>query len=258
MSEVDEAMTGVDGGEPRLPLSEDETKVLELYDKLQELRLEIAIINAQQAGKVTLARRTVEGGLITHPKLCLASGRKDDESNITVAQNALLTARARYRLRNDAIEAVMMANPILKAVHNGTQASPIERHVFLSRGDLFPYIQERDETSISVAKHAEGMTKLRDNLTEVQVQSIRVCRENMELTSELFELAEQAKQKKAVRLDNPKVQREMEELTREVKSSRQRWKVMKGVASGVIAGSGVDWAKDEDLRNIVLDAEEED
>ncbi|KAH8128502.1 centromere protein H (CENP-H)-domain-containing protein [Trichoderma asperelloides] len=227
MSEVDEPMTGVDGGESRLPLSEDETRVLELYDKLQELRLEIAILNAQQAG------------------------RNYDESNITEAQDALLTARARYRLRNDAIESVMMANPILKAVHNGTQASPIER-------DLFPYVQERDETSISVAQHAESVAKLRDDLTKVQVQSLRVCRENMELTSELFALAEQAKQKKAVRVDDPRVQQEMEKLTREVKTSRQRWRVMKGVASGVVAGSGVDWAKDEDLRNIVLDPEDED
>lgn len=56
MSEVGEPMTGVDGGESRLPLSEDETRVLELYDKLQELRLEIAIINAQQAGKSHLIR----------------------------------------------------------------------------------------------------------------------------------------------------------------------------------------------------------
>lgn len=124
--------------------------------------------------------------------------------------------------------------------------------------DLFPYVQERDETSISVARHAESMTKLRSDLTRVQVQSIRVCRENVKLTGELFELAEQAKQKKAVRLDNPEVQREMEKLTREVKFSRQRWKVMKGVASGIIAGSGVDWAEDEDLRNIVLDPEDED
>ncbi|EHK16857.1 uncharacterized protein TRIVIDRAFT_195718 [Trichoderma virens Gv29-8] len=223
MSEVDEAMTGVDGGESRLPLSEDETRVLELYDKLQELRLEIAIINAQQA---------------------------DEEEDITAAQSALLTARARYRLRNDAIEAVMVANPILKAVHSGTQASPIER-------DLFPYVQERDETSISVAKQAESTTKLRRDLTKVQVQSIRICRENVKLTEQLFELAEQAKQK-AIRLNNPEVQREMDKLTREVKYSRQRWKVMKGVASGIIAGSGVDWAGDEDLRNIVLDPEDED
>lgn len=51
MSDADEAMTGVDGGDSRLPLSEDETRVLELYDRLQELRLEIAIINAQRAGE---------------------------------------------------------------------------------------------------------------------------------------------------------------------------------------------------------------
>lgn len=119
-------------------------------------------------------------------------------------------------------------------------------------------MQERDETSISVAQHADSMTKLRDDLTDVQVQSIRVCRQNMELTSELFALAEQAKQKKAVRVDDPRVQQEIEKLTREVKTSRQRWRVMKGVASGVVAGSGVDWAKDEDLRNIVLDPEDED
>lgn len=33
--------------EARLPLSEDEQRVLDLYDQLQQLRLEIAIINAQ-------------------------------------------------------------------------------------------------------------------------------------------------------------------------------------------------------------------
>ncbi|KAH6606446.1 hypothetical protein Trco_005599 [Trichoderma cornu-damae] len=230
MSEVDETMAGAGGGESRLPFSEDETKVLELYDRLQELRLEIAIINAQQAG-----------------------GKGDDD--IEAAQSALLTARARYRLRNDAMEAVMMADPILKAVHSGTQASPIERQFCR---DLFPYVQERDETSISVAKHAESMAKIRHGLSRVQVQGIRVCRENIELAGELFELAGRARQKKAVRLDDPEVQREMEKLTREVKSSRQRWKVIKGVASGIIAGSGVDWAKDEGLRNIVLDPEDEE
>jgi hypothetical protein len=119
-------------------------------------------------------------------------------------------------------------------------------------------VQERDETSISVAQHSDSVTKLRGNMTAVQVQSIRVCRQNMELTSELFALAEQAKQKKAVCVDDPRVQQEIEKLTREVKTSRQRWRVMKGVASGVVAGSGVDWATDEDLRNIVLDPEDED
>lgn len=32
-----------------LPISEDEERILALYDRIQELRLEIAIINAQQS-----------------------------------------------------------------------------------------------------------------------------------------------------------------------------------------------------------------
>lgn len=38
-----------DSREPQLPLSEDERRVLELYDKLQQLQLEIAILNAQKS-----------------------------------------------------------------------------------------------------------------------------------------------------------------------------------------------------------------
>lgn len=91
----------------------------------------------------------------------------DDGGNITEAQDALLTARARYRLRNDAIESVMMANPILKAVHNGTQASPIERHVLLLLAPTitdpastlrFPEKKERKEKRPSFADPATGIS----------------------------------------------------------------------------------------------------
>jgi hypothetical protein len=39
----------------------------------------------------------------------------------------LLESRAKYVLRNEVIDAVVMANPILKAVHGGTEAAPVER-----------------------------------------------------------------------------------------------------------------------------------
>jgi hypothetical protein len=45
----DEVMTNGHDNEARLPLSSDEQRVLALYDRLQELRLEIAIINAHKA-----------------------------------------------------------------------------------------------------------------------------------------------------------------------------------------------------------------
>lgn len=52
----------------------------------------------------------------------------DSPEALVAAQEGLLQARSKYKLRNDAAELVMMANPVLKAVHGGTNASPIERY----------------------------------------------------------------------------------------------------------------------------------
>ena len=53
-----------------------------------------------------------------------AAGEQDP---VEAAREGLLDSRARYVLRNDATESVMVANPIMQAVHGGTNASPIER-----------------------------------------------------------------------------------------------------------------------------------
>ena len=55
------------------------------------------------------------------------SGEVPSEA-ITEAKDRLLEARASWMLRNDVVEGVMMVNPIIKAVHSGTDASPIERY----------------------------------------------------------------------------------------------------------------------------------
>jgi hypothetical protein len=44
---MEDSLPDADAASSYLPLSEGEHKVLALYDRLQELRLEIAIINAQ-------------------------------------------------------------------------------------------------------------------------------------------------------------------------------------------------------------------
>ncbi|OAQ72270.1 centromere protein Cenp-H [Pochonia chlamydosporia 170] len=213
--------------EAQLPLSEDEQRVLDLYDQLQQMRLEIAIINAQSTYQPT-------------------TPRNDDASISEETQRDLLEARANFRLRNDVVESVMTANPILKAVHNGTNASPAER-------DLLPLIEQRDQSAIDVAKHATDAAFIRSDLTEVQSDTARVIRKNVALTATLFELAEEVKQKQASRLDDEETQEEIRRLEGVMKASRQRWRVIKGVASGVVAGSGVDWARDAKLREVVLD-----
>ncbi|TWU77146.1 hypothetical protein ED733_008403 [Metarhizium rileyi] len=225
VSMVDEDEQG-DEVDARLPLSEDEQRVLDLYDQLQQLRLEIAIINAQSSYRPTTS--------------------DDDEPVSEETQRALLEARANFRLRNDVVESVMTANPILKAVHNGTNASPAEK-------DLLPLIEQRDQSAINVAKHATEVAFVRNDLTEVQSDTARVIRNNVALTSTLFELAEEVKQKQASRLDDEETQDEIRRLEAAMRASRQRWRVIKGVAGGVVAGSGVDWARDTTLREVVLD-----
>ncbi|KAH7269807.1 centromere protein H (CENP-H)-domain-containing protein [Fusarium redolens] len=214
-----------------LPISEDEAKILELYDRIQKLRLEIAIINAQKSHQL------------------------EESSSLTAeetqkAQSELMESRAQYILRNDVTEAVMTANPILKAVYGGPEAALVERK-------LLPYIERRDDTSISVATQAAETNKVLSALTTVQSNTLRKSRENVTSAAELLELAEQARLKKRMP-PNSKMMQEQEELEAEAKASKQRWRVMKGVASGIIVGSGIDWVHDDELQDVVLDPEEEE
>ncbi|KAM3464728.1 hypothetical protein MY5147_000637 [Beauveria neobassiana] len=237
--------------EPQLPLSEDERQVLELYDKLQQIDLEIAIIKAQKSHQSSMLRRF--RSLAPLSMCCLEISPSANETTaptddspeaLAAAQEALLQARSRYKLRNDAVELIMMASPVLNAVHGGTNASLIDR-------DLLPYIIKRDDASVQVAQGAAQAQDTRDALTDVQAETLRACRRNVNLTSKLFELAAQLKERKAVDWDGG------EEALR-VRDEKRKWRTVKGAASGIVAGSGVDWASDEALRDMVLDPEDDD
>lgn len=119
--------------------------------------------------------------------------------------------------------------------------------------DLLPHIEQRDEVSTVIAKQDIDQHRITDELTSIQIETIRVSRRNVQLASEVLELAEAANQDKAQTIDDQAMQEEISRLERELKASRQKWKIMKGTASAVIAGSGVDWVKDQELRDIVLD-----
>ncbi len=111
---------------------------------------------------------------------------------------------------------------------------------------------------MEVARNASDVSKVRGELTDVQAETIRVCRRNIDLTTELFDLAGELKERKAVDLSAPAARKKMQDREAELRASRRGWRVMKGVASGIVAGSGVDWAEDETLRGVVLDPENED
>ncbi|KAI0172241.1 centromere protein H (CENP-H)-domain-containing protein [Hypoxylon sp. FL1284] len=216
-----------------LLLSSDEKSVLELHDRLQQLQLEIALLTAQKKYRTSTATSA-------------------EESNIEAAQKALLDSRSRYALRNQVVESVMVANPILQAVHNGAKASPIEH-------DLLPVLEQRDQSSATLAQQSTELRALLDEITDVEGMSMRLGRENVDLASRLLDLAGRTSRSRAAAVGtDPQRAAEIARLEAQARLSRQRWRVMKGTASAVVAGSGVDWSRNAELRDIVLDREEDD
>lgn len=165
------------------------------------------------------------------------------------SQKDLLDAQARYNLKNKVVESVLIANPILKAVHAGSNATPIER-------DIAPLIAARDAVSISLTSTTQSILAARSQLRDTEVQNISLGRQNQEKAEQMMLLAEEAGSDKKEVVEGEARER-IEEMEGEVKGSKQRWRVMKGTASAVVAGSGVDWGRDEKLRGLVLEIESE-
>ncbi|KAK2031924.1 hypothetical protein LX32DRAFT_636741 [Colletotrichum zoysiae] len=216
---------------PALLLSNDERRVLALYDELCDLEVKVALSEAQQR---------------YNPEPFL----QNTEENTRQAQQDAAKARAGWLLRNDIADSVMTANPILKAVHSSTQSTPIET-------DLLPHIRARDATSVALSETSSDIRAAINELTDVEAESLRVGRRNLELTAEIIRLTEEAEARRMGETGDIGVQEDMYRLQAEVKASRQRWKVMKGTASAIVVGSGIDWTSDEALTDIVLDPEDE-
>ena len=93
-----------------------------------------------------------------------------------------------------------------------------------------------------------------DAMDELQVISRASNERNAVLATEILQLVEMAARPGKHASSNGHIASQISALEQEVKSSRQRWKVMKGTASSIVAGSGIDWVRDERLRAIVVDS----
>jgi len=92
-----------------------------------------------------------------------------------------------------------------------------------------------------------------------QSDALRISRKNIELASEVIRMGAELKQKKlSYDSDDPEKQKIIHAAESELRSSRQRWRVLKGITAGVVVGSGVDWGRDLKLQGLVLDKDSDD
>ena len=97
-----------------LPFYEAEGRLLALWDQLNELNLEIALLEAQT----------------NPPADALEPPNLNGETLITTlkeVEKECLEARVAYTLKQSVVESVLETHPILKAVHAGSNAKPTER-----------------------------------------------------------------------------------------------------------------------------------
>ncbi|KAL2067423.1 hypothetical protein VTL71DRAFT_1848 [Oculimacula yallundae] len=229
------ADTGIQEGEdvemsdaqvPNPLMTEDEKRILDVYDRLEELQLEIALLKAQ--------------GVLSSDELAEPS-----EEDIATAEQELLKAKSKYLSRGSAIENVLIAHPILKAVHGSNNATIVEQ-------DLLPLVEKRDELSITLEKLATQQLSAANQLQKVKVQNVELARKNAELATRMLALADEANNQRKEDIEDSRLRNQLDVLEGEMKLSRQKWRIMKETASATVAGSGVSWVDDPKLRDIVL------
>jgi hypothetical protein len=117
-------------------------------------------------------------------------------------------------------------------------------------------VDQRDILSIAHANLSASLEEVLNTTASTQTANIKATRKNQELTASLLALTDQLKKDDPEKIDDIKLRTELDSVQVEVKEARRRFRIMKSLVAAVVAGSGVDWANDDELRDLVLDGED--
>ena len=91
----------------------------------------------------------------------------------------------------------------------------------------------------------------------LSADNIRAMERNRSLTATLLTLAKKVQARQDEVSKDARFGTQLDELRQDAATARQRWRIMKSVVAALVAGSGIDWARDDNLRDLVVDEENE-
>jgi hypothetical protein len=94
-------------------------------------------------------------------------------------------------------------------------------------------------------------------LVTMEQANIVASQRNRELSQTMLALAEAVKSQSADDIDDPRLREQIKAVEKELKDSRRRMKTLKGILSAMIVGSGINWAADGSLVDLVMDDEDD-
>ena len=121
---------------------------------------------------------------------------------------------------------------------------------------LHPIIDRRDTLSIAEANLSANLQPILNAHTLTEAENIKCIAQNRELAATLFSLTDQLEGLERASLKNPEYQAQLESIKNEMRELRGKRRLIKSVVSALVAGSGVDWARDDELRGLVLNDED--
>ena len=122
---------------------------------------------------------------------------------------------------------------------------------------LVPLITENDTVAMVHGAQTAKLASITRALSEAEQSNIVAKRNNRELARTMLALAEEMKAQSAQDIEDAQLRNQVEAVEKQLKESRRRVKTLRGVLSGMIVGSGINWAADEGLTELVMDDEED-
>lgn len=122
---------------------------------------------------------------------------------------------------------------------------------------LSSLVNRRDILTLIHENLSSSLASTLDSLSSAEIENIRATKKNQELVQKLLGLTKDMK----LQMDDitdPKLKSQLKTLENDIRTRRASWRTMKGIVSAAIVASGVDWARNEELRELVKDEEEDE
>lgn len=92
----------------------------------------------------------------------------------------------------------------------------------------------------------------RKTLSDVELENLQINQKNQDLVRQLLGLTGEDNSWRN-ELEDAGLKAELTEQEADHKKRKAKWDTMKNIASAVVVGSGVNWAENETLSDLVLD-----
>jgi hypothetical protein len=101
------------------------------------------------------------------------------------------------------------------------------------------------------------LAEKKEAVAKAEQENMAANERNRELSRTMLSLAERLEAQSSKDVEEPQLRDKLSALEKEAKESRRRMRNLKGILSGMIVGSGIAWAEDDVLRELVIDDEDD-